>query len=90
MITWVALYLADPSSRGTYADYDRFARETDGAPGAQTVRNEVGPWATIKAEALRMLAGAPAPSVTGLHAPDSMRPRGSTLSWDEPLPVRAA
>lgn len=61
MVTWVALYLADPSSRGTYAGYDQFARDNEGAPGAQTVRNAIGSWATIKAEALRMLAGAPEP-----------------------------
>ena len=45
---WVADYLALPSTRGTYAGYDQWARRIDGAPSAQTVRNRLGTWAAVK------------------------------------------
>lgn len=56
MLDWVARYLLDPGSRGTFDGYDAFARSTPGAPSAQTVRNEVGRWSVIKAETLRHAA----------------------------------
>ncbi len=48
MLGWVADYLAQPGTRGTYAGYDEWARRTDGAPSSQTVRNRFGTWAVVK------------------------------------------
>ena len=48
LLGWVADYLAEPGMRGTYAGYDTWARRTDGAPSAQTVRNRLGAWAAVK------------------------------------------
>ena len=48
LLGWVADYLAEPGMRGTYAGYDTWARRTAGAPSAQTVRNRLGAWASVK------------------------------------------
>ena len=48
----VDAYFADPTALGSYVDYDRWARPRDGAPGAGTVRNALGPWSAVKLEAL--------------------------------------
>jgi hypothetical protein len=56
MLDWVIAYLGDPRSPGTYAGYGAFARVTDGAPSATTLRNELGTWADIKSAALRRAA----------------------------------
>ena len=50
-------YLADPSTTGSYVDYQRWARATPGAPSGQTLRNWVGTWSTAKAAALALGAG---------------------------------
>lgn len=52
----VADYLAAESSTGSYAGYAAWARQTPGAPSAQTMRNYLGTWSTAKAEALAVLA----------------------------------
>lgn len=53
MLHWVACYLSEPGGRGTFAGYEEYARRTPDAPSGGTVRNEVGQWNVIKAEALR-------------------------------------
>ncbi len=54
MLAWVARYLRQPDSRGTFSDYSAFARRTPGAPSGETVRVTIGPWSAIKAQALRL------------------------------------
>ena len=49
-------YLRDPSTTGSYVDYQRWARATPGAPSGQTLRNWVGTWSTAKAAALARTA----------------------------------
>lgn len=53
MTSRVAAYLADPTSLGSYADFERWtATQKDDGPSAQTVRNTLGRWNSIKAMAL--------------------------------------
>lgn len=51
MLELVADYLCSADSRGTYADYDRWAREGENRPSGQTLRNTIGPWRDIKTAA---------------------------------------
>jgi len=48
----VARYLASAGASGSYAGYASWAKEADGAPSAQTVRNVLGGWAQAKATAV--------------------------------------
>ncbi|MEI6622079.1 MAG: hypothetical protein WCP28_09255 [Actinomycetes bacterium] len=50
---WVAQYLRSADARGTFADFDRWARTTPGAPSANTVRNIFGAWSAAKRSALQ-------------------------------------
>lgn len=60
MLALVVEYLADPAESGTYAGWDRWrARHRPEGPSAQTLRNRLGTWAQIKAEALRLDAAQP-------------------------------
>ncbi len=52
LVDAVADYLGSPGSRGSYAGYQAWAKEHDGRPSAQTVRNVLGNWATAKSAAL--------------------------------------
>lgn len=54
MVSWVVRYLADPASRGTYAEYGEWAVER-GGPSAQTIRNAFGSWTAAKSAALPVL-----------------------------------
>ncbi len=47
----VSQYLASPGAAGSYAGYASWAKDTDGMPSAQTVRNVLGGWAQAKAAA---------------------------------------
>ena len=51
VIQAVARYLAGPGASGSYAGYADWAKNTDGVPSAQTVRNVLGGWAQAKAAA---------------------------------------
>jgi Homing endonuclease associated repeat len=55
LLSAVADYLESPGSRGTYAGYDAWARLGVSRPSAQTVRNQVGNWATAKKAALALV-----------------------------------
>jgi hypothetical protein len=49
-------FLLDPMAESdTYAAFDKWLRTKDGYPSAQTVRNNLGDWRIIKADALRRL-----------------------------------
>jgi len=49
-------FLADPSTESpTFVSFDKWLRTKDGYPSAQTVRNNLGDWRVIKADALRRL-----------------------------------
>ncbi|MEO9222092.1 MAG: hypothetical protein ABI251_10025 [Mycobacteriaceae bacterium] len=47
----VSQYLASPGASGSYAGYASWAKNADGVPSAQTVRNVLGGWAQAKAAA---------------------------------------
>jgi AraC-like DNA-binding protein len=83
MAAWVARYLRQPDSRGTFGGYSEFARRTSGAPSGETVRVTIGPWSVVKAEALRLGATADADSrPSDLTAPLDDE-RLDTLDWDD-------
>ena len=47
-------FLLDPKAESdTYASFDKWLRTKNGYPSAQTVRNNLGDWRVIKADALR-------------------------------------
>jgi predicted DNA-binding protein YlxM (UPF0122 family) len=49
-------FLVDPNAESdSYAAFDKWLRTKDGYPSAQTVRNNLGDWRVIKADALRRL-----------------------------------
>lgn len=48
VVAAVARYLGEEGSTGSYAGYARWAKDTDGVPSAQTVRNTCGSWAGAK------------------------------------------
>lgn len=49
-------FLADPKAESdSYDAFDKWLRTKDGYPSAQTVRNNLGDWRVIKADALRRL-----------------------------------
>lgn len=49
-------FLEDPKAESdTYAAFDKWLRTKNGYPSAQTVRNNLGDWRVIKADALRRL-----------------------------------
>lgn len=52
MLDWASAYFATEDCRGTYKDFSVWAASTPGAPSAQTVRNKLGSWATVKSAAL--------------------------------------
>jgi hypothetical protein len=52
----VATYLTQDGARGSFADYERWARRTEGVPSGQTIRTQFGTWSHAKAEALTLLA----------------------------------
>ena len=52
MLDWVVTYLRSDRCRGTYKDFSDWAARTPGAPSAQTVRNTIGSWTTVKRAAL--------------------------------------
>jgi DNA-binding transcriptional MerR regulator len=52
----VATYLTQDGARGSFADYERWARRTEGVPSGQTIRTQFGTWSHAKAEALALLA----------------------------------
>jgi predicted transcriptional regulator len=51
----VARYLSHDGSRGSFADYERWARGADGMPSGQTIRTQFGTWSNAKTEALTLL-----------------------------------
>ena len=57
LVDAVAMYLSGAAARGSFADYERWARRVDGAPSGQTIRTQLGTWSQAKAEALGRLAG---------------------------------
>ena len=49
-------FLKDPNAESdSYAAFDKWLRNKEGYPSAQTVRNNLGDWRVIKADALRRL-----------------------------------
>lgn len=56
MIEAVAEYLEQDGARGSFADYERWARATDGIPSGQTIRTQFGTWSKAKSEAVGVLA----------------------------------
>ncbi len=56
LVESVARYLDSPGVRGSFADYERWARATRGEPSGQTVRTQLGGWTTAKVAALSLLA----------------------------------
>ncbi len=56
LVDAVAQYLSLPSSRGSFADYERWARRTPGMPSSQTIRTQLGTWTRAKTQALQRLA----------------------------------
>jgi hypothetical protein len=56
MVEIVADYLAQDGARGSFADYEQWARSSEGAPSGQTIRTQFGAWSRAKAEALALLA----------------------------------
>ena len=56
LVQAVAAYLAQGGARGSFADYERWARSTERAPSGQTIRTRFGTWSRAKAEALVLLA----------------------------------
>jgi DNA-binding CsgD family transcriptional regulator len=61
LVEAVAAYLREPDSRGSFADYEQWARRTSGAPSGQTIRTQFGSWSIAKSEALALLASSPGP-----------------------------
>ncbi len=55
MLQAVAAYLTQDGARGSFADYERWARVNDGAPSGQTIRTQFGTWSRAKAEALTLV-----------------------------------
>lgn len=45
-------YFASPGATYTYDDFDRWLRTQASLPSAQTIRNQFGSWATVKAAAM--------------------------------------
>ncbi len=56
LVVFVADYLRSEDARGSFADYERWARENDGVPSGQTIRTQLGAWSRAKAEGLSVLA----------------------------------
>lgn len=54
MLDWASMYLRSDGCRGTYKDFSDWAARTSGAPSAQTVRNTIGSWTTVKRAALAL------------------------------------
>lgn len=50
MLAYVAAYLEEPGS-GSYAGYEAWAKEVDGAPSGPGLRARFGKWSDIKARA---------------------------------------
>lgn len=59
LLAAVADYLVSEGAAGSYADYARWARTTQGAPSAQTVRNYLGSWGSAKEDAAALLEARP-------------------------------
>lgn len=55
LVDAVADYLCCDGARGSFADYERWARGVEGAPSGQTIRTQLGTWSRAKAEALARL-----------------------------------
>jgi predicted transcriptional regulator len=55
MLQAVAAYLTRDGARGSFADYERWARANDAAPSGQTIRTQFGTWSRAKAEALALV-----------------------------------
>ena len=56
MVAHVAAYLTSDGSRGSFADYEAWARSTKDAPSGQTIRTQLGSWSQAKTEALALIA----------------------------------
>lgn len=48
MVEWVAEYLAEPGTTGSYAGYAEWAKARAGAPSGATIRNRFGGWAAAR------------------------------------------
>lgn len=59
LVDAVVEYLAEDGSRGSFADYERWARRTAGKPSGQTIRTQLGTWSTAKTAALTRIAQRP-------------------------------
>jgi len=51
VVAAIAAYLSSEDRTGTYADYERWAREGPDRPSGATVRNVMGVWSAAKAAA---------------------------------------
>jgi hypothetical protein len=49
LIGWVARYLADPTTSGSYGGYLAWAQAVDGAPSGATIRIRFKKWSTVRA-----------------------------------------
>lgn len=56
LIDSVADYLGGEDTRGSFADYERWARTVPGAPSGQTIRTQLGAWSRAKSLGLTRLA----------------------------------
>lgn len=56
MVQSVATYLASEGARGSFTDYEAWARRQDGVhPSGQTIRSNFGRWSVAKARAIALL-----------------------------------
>lgn len=56
LVSAVAQYLSTDGVRGSFADYERWARSVPSAPSGQTIRTQLGLWSRAKAAALALLS----------------------------------
>ena len=56
MVEHVAAYLSRDGSRGSFADYEAWARTAPDAPSGQTIRTQLGSWSKAKTKALGLIA----------------------------------
>jgi hypothetical protein len=52
---YVCNYLLDPTTTGTYYNFELWLAGKDGAPSGATLRNRLGTWYTMKAGAIKRL-----------------------------------
>lgn len=77
----VAAYLRHDGTRGSFADYEAWARRTDGMPSGQTIRTHFGTWSAAKTAAL-VLLGDQVSAISGGDG-DGHAPAGSTAAGSQ-------